>query len=86
MIFELIVVDTPEQAKSYPVKNEPGHVQKAVFIGQSLCGTRHGAMRPNRLTRNHRKLETEKELEWETEILLQQMDQRYRSANKKASL
>lgn len=76
MIFELIVVDTPEQAKRYPVKNEPGHVQRAICVGQSICGLHHRGQRPNRLTRNHRKLETEIELYWEMEVLLRAMNQR----------
>jgi len=76
MIFELIVVDTPEQAKSYPVKNEPGHVQRAVFVGQSFCGLHYHGQRPNRLTRNHRKLETELELMWNTKVLIPAMNQR----------
>lgn len=76
MIFELIVVDTPEQAQSCPIKNEPGHVQRAVFVGQILCGLHYRGIRPNRLTRNHRKLETELELLWNTRELVRAMDQR----------
>lgn len=76
MIFELIVVDTPEQAKSYPVKKEPGHVQRTIFVGQSICGLHHRGKRPNRLTRNHRKLETELELLWNRRVLVRAMDQR----------
>lgn len=76
MIFELIVVDTPEQSQNYPVKNEQGHVQRAVFVGQILCGLHHRGNRPNRLTRNHRKLETELELLWNSRELVRAMDQR----------
>lgn len=76
MIFELIVVDTPEQVQNYPIKNEPGHVQRAVFVGQSFCGLHYRGKRPNRLTRNHRKLETELELLWDTRVLMPAMDQR----------
>ncbi|MFJ7665282.1 hypothetical protein ACIQXW_23270 [Lysinibacillus sp. NPDC097162] len=76
MIFELIVVDTPEQAKCYPIIHTETHVQRAVFVGEGLCGVRYKASRPNKLTRLHRPLATELERLWERDCLLPAMNQR----------
>ena len=70
MIFELIVVDTKEQALAYPVIHTETHVQRAVFVGEGLCGVRYKAIRPNKLTRLQRPLESELERTWERDCLL----------------
>lgn len=79
MIFELIVVDTKEQAEAYPIIHTDNHVQQAVFVMQALCGVRYKAIRPNKLTRLHHPLETDMERLWERECLLPTMCQRWKA-------
>lgn len=79
MIFELIVVDTKKQAEEYPIIHTENHIQQAIFVGQALCGVRYKAIRPNKLTRLHRPLETDVERLWERECLLKAMDQRWKA-------
>lgn len=70
MIFELIVVDTREQAKDYPVIQSDELRQEVVFIGQGICGLHYRGIRPNKLTRLCRELSGEHELSWERECLI----------------
>lgn len=76
MIFELVVFDTKQQAEEFMPIITDTHVQRAVFVGEGLCGVRYRQYRPNKLTRNHRTLTTERELQWESECLLAALDKR----------
>lgn len=74
MIFELIVVDTPEQAKllnGIVPANTPQRRIYAVFVGQDFLGLHSRGYRPNKLTRWHSELTTEMQKQWESEVLLQ---------------
>ncbi|SER88564.1 hypothetical protein [Psychrobacillus sp. OK032] len=73
MVFELIVVDTKEEADfiNLTVAKPNDHRKTyAVFVGQTICGLHHRGVRPNRLTRWHRELTTEMELRWNAEVLI----------------
>lgn len=76
MIYELVVVDDRELADSYPVVIDTNHVRQVICVGQIICGLRYGAIRPNKLTRKHRPLTSERERQWESECLLPAMDMR----------
>lgn len=69
-IFELIVVDTPEQAARYEVITTEDYRQQAIFVGQDILGLHYRGKRPNKLTRLHRPLETASERVWERQCLL----------------
>lgn len=76
MIFELVLFDTKKQSEEFtPIKTNT-HVQRAVFVGEALCGVRYRQYRPNKLTRKHRPLMTEYERDWEVNCLLPALDWR----------
>lgn len=76
MIFELVVFDTKKQAEEFTPIITDTHVQRAISVGESLCGLRYRQYRPNKLTRKHRPLTTEQELCWESDCLFAALDMR----------
>lgn len=73
MIFELIVVDTKAEAKSYVIIGTESDKTYVTFVGEGLCGLQHRGQRPNKLTRLHSPLTSDYEKRWETEVLIPTM-------------